>query len=183
MAAQCARVWAVLGSTALIATAVGQIVATHHRILLLTAEAQIIERSFRPEKLASYASPLSALSLRVADPRLDAVQMLDMEAVRAAPRRLVVLDLVAAYHALQLVVLDVLDELLALRNGRRINRRRFLVSAVRRGWLFRKRTSVFGNICSFRKLISSIIIAVLLMTLPLIVRGSLRSMVSIPATR
>lgn len=54
--------------------------------------------------------------------------MEDVEAVGAAPRRLVILDPLAADQTLQRVAFDVLDELLALRNLRRFDGLFFLAA-------------------------------------------------------
>lgn len=63
MAAQRAGMLAVVGSSALIATRVRQVVAVHRRVLLLHAEAEIVVWDLRAQELTRHAPPLAGVSL------------------------------------------------------------------------------------------------------------------------
>lgn len=121
MTQELTRMHAIVSSSAHLAARVSEVVPIHGRILLLAAETNVVLGRFESQVLASDASPLARLSLRIVDPRPDAVEMLDAIAVRAVPDRLVVSDFITADHALQVVVFDVLGQLLALGNHRRLN--------------------------------------------------------------
>lgn len=70
--------------------------------------------------------------------------MLDVEAIRAAPDALMFLNLVATDHALEIVVLDVFNDLLALGNFRR-RQRLLLFRCAWRRWLLLR---VVLHLCS-----------------------------------
>lgn len=111
-----ARMLAVVSSATHFTARMSKIVSIHRGILGFSAEAKIITRHFFPDRLACHAPPFPALGLRIVDPSLDAVEVLNVEAVGAMPRGLVIADFFAADHALECVVLDIFDELLTLRN-------------------------------------------------------------------
>lgn len=116
------RMLAVVSTAAHFTARMSQIVAIHGRILGLSAEAEVVTRHFFADRLTRDTPPLPRLGLRVVDPRFDAVEMLDVVAVGAVPGRVVIADLLAANHALEGIVLDVFDELVALRQFRGLYR-------------------------------------------------------------
>jgi len=109
MAQQRAWMLAIVSLAANLATRMSQLAATVWRILHLAAKAEIVlwRLSARTRYLTRNAAPLARISLGSGDPRLDAVQVDNVEAVRATPGRVMAAHKVTANHALELVVLDV----------------------------------------------------------------------------
>lgn len=114
MAKQCASVAAAFNPATDLAATVRQFCTGDRRVLEFSAKAEILSRQLLEDILTGWAPP-SDLRFRAARPCNGALEVENVVAVLAGPRRLVRLDRFHAHQTLQAPLLDVAYEFLPLR--------------------------------------------------------------------
>lgn len=114
MAQQSTRMLTAFLLGAQLTTTMGHIVPVVLRILRFAAETPIRIRNVQRHMLAGWATPTGFI-LGAVRPLDDAIQMNDVEAIDARPRRLKRFDALAAHKAFEATGVNLSDELLSLR--------------------------------------------------------------------